>query len=244
MNISQLSNLVGQKAVYSNGEARITDATKVDPAILPASEPPSAIYHGSEDYALLTGGQDNVDVPIAYSFDPKLMAAQKSEMFSLLTHGLAKASADLRYSYDSAIQSLSSELQQKDWGFSISDGLLTFTAGRDELSNNEINSLKKAFAGADVEYYADNLASTMVRVLELDRGYDGVSKGIGRYDVTDKNFGEIVDLRSFLHSHGPEGKYGRWHKDPTDYESLYFLTGGHVLMDQISANATERYMKG
>jgi len=241
MNISHLSNLVGQKAVYSNGEARITDATKVDPAILPASEPPSAIYHGSEDYALLTGGQENVDVS-ASSYDYKLMAAQQREMFSLLSHGLAKASADLRHSYDAAVHSLSTELQQKDWGFSITDGSLTFTAGRDELSNNEINSLKKAFAGADVEYYADQVASTMVRVLELERGYDGLSKGIGRYDVTDKNFGEIVDLRSYLHSHGPEGRYGQGAKDPSDYERLYF-TGGYALMDQISANATERYLK-
>lgn len=243
MDVSHLSQSARQQAVYSNGDAKIVRETPID-ADLQKKELPSVVYHGSEDYSFLTGGRDNVDVYIQSSFDPEVMAAQKTERFSLLTHGLAEASGNLRHSYDTAMESLSSDLQQKDWGFSISDGSLTLTAGRDELSSSEINSLNKAFAGAGVEYYASELASTMVRALELDRGHDGVSNGIGRFDVTEGNFGEVVDLRSYLQSHGPQGTYGQAAKDPSDYRSLYFLTGGHALIDQISANATERYARG
>ncbi len=70
-----------------------------------------------------------------------------------LTGDLPEATVGLVLSYHSAVSSLSSELQQKDWGFSISDGHLVFTEGNDALSEQDLADLQKAFGDAGVESF-------------------------------------------------------------------------------------------
>jgi hypothetical protein len=41
----------------------------------------------------------------------------------------------------------------------------------------------------------------MIQALESDRGLAGISNSIGRFDVFQNNFGNIVDLRAYLEAH-------------------------------------------
>lgn len=66
--------------------------------------------------------------------------------------------------------------------------------------------------------------------------------GIGRFDVTNENFGDIADLRAYLLSHGPDGKYGRNYTRPS-YDRLYRITGSMAMMDQIAARAEPRFAR-
>jgi hypothetical protein len=186
--------------------------------------------------------------------------ARMIEMMQTLSTGVATASAELKRTYDMAMESLSPDLQEKDWGFSVSNGSLNFSEGSDALSTDDRTALKEAFSVSDVEYQANQVASTMIRALELNRGPAGVSNGIGRFDVSQENFGDIVDLRSvrrqlscpvilivaehrsYLQVHEPGGSYDMKTIDPTDYKSRFF-DGGRALMDQISANASVGYAK-
>ncbi len=49
----------------------------------------------------------------------------------------------------------------------------------------------------------------MIQALELDRGPAGVSNSIGRFDVSQENFGNIVDLRVYLERHKSGAAYTR-----------------------------------
>jgi hypothetical protein len=86
------------------------------------------------------------------------------------------------------------------------------------------------------------VASTMMRALELNRGPAGVSNGVGRFDVSNGSFGDIVNLRFYLQLYEPGGIYDRKPIDPTDYNSQ-FSFGGRSSMDQISANAAVGYSR-
>jgi hypothetical protein len=218
------------------GDARVTAATPIDPELLQAGKSSSAIYHPS------TPGEPQIQV-YAKIVSTDLEDQQVGESLRLLTFGIGQPSANLRRAYDSAVSALSPELLAKDWGFSISSGRLVFTQGNDELSQQELGALDDAFSGSDVRIAASALASMVVKALELERGWgsDEQSRGVGQYDVTEANFGDIVDLREYLLSHGPGGTMKQGAKNPHDYDKMYTVTGGLALMNQISARAEARY---
>ena len=153
-----------------------------------------------------------------------------------------RASAEIKRAYDLAVESLSLDLQEIDLGFSVSNGALEFWEGSDALTIEERTAFKEAFSVADVEYQANQVASTMMRALELNRGPAGVSNGIGRFDVSNGSFGDIVNLRFYLQLYEPGGIYDMKPIDPTDYNSQ-FSFGGRALMDQISVNSAVGYSR-
>lgn len=163
-------------------------------------------------------------------------------MFDLLTYGLRDTSAGLRRAYEAAISKLPTHLQEKDWAFSVANGSLVFTEGSNPLSDRDRAMLNEAFSSTNVERHANQVASTVIRAFELERGPNGVSTWFGRFDVSNENFADIVDLRTYLLSHGPEGKYGWWRQPEqlSDYDNLYF-TGDYAMMDQIYVRAEPRF---
>jgi transposase-like protein len=86
-----------------------------------------------------------------------------------LTEVMPKASVGLVLSYHAAVNSLSKELQQKDWGFSVSDGKLVFLEGNDKLSEKDLAELRKAFGDTDVESSANQVADAVVESVNLRR---------------------------------------------------------------------------
>jgi len=241
MDVNHISQSASQQGVYSNGSARIVRETPIAEDFK-ANEAPSVVYHGAKENPLDTGGFVIDKIYKMPQESHEATNARLDEMMVALSTGVATASAELKRTYEMAMESLSPDLQEKDWGFSVSNGSLEFSEGSDALTTEERIALKEAFSVADVEYQATQVASTMIRALELDRGPAGVSNGIGRFDVSQGNFGDIVDLRSYLQMHEPGGSYDLNPIDPNDYKSQ-FSFGGRALMGQISANAAVGYAR-
>jgi hypothetical protein len=222
----------------ATADSRVIQETPLVPstAATPASTP-AAIYHPSApDSASTLSGPGDINV---YSWDPKLDENRRMrlETLRLWLHELPAVSVGLHSAYETATATLSPELSKKDWGFSVSNGELVILKGRDSLSDEELATLKLALAA--VTPAANGVADTAIRMIELDRGTNGVSNSIGRFDVSTQNFADIVDLRKYLLAHGPDGKYNQA-RDPSDLQSVYG-TGGWAIMDQVAANAAVRF---
>jgi hypothetical protein len=218
--------------------SQATQETKVAPSTAPTSAaPPAAIYHpSSSESASGLSGPGDINV---YSWDPKLDENRRMlfETLQLWLHGLPAVSAGLHSAFETATATLSPELLEKDWGFSVSNGQLVILKGRDPLSDEERAALKLALA--ELTPAANAVAETTVRMIELERGTDGFSNGIGRFDVSTQNFADIVDLRKYLLAQGHNGKYNQA-RDPADLQSVYGW-GGWAIMDQIEAKAAVRF---
>lgn len=237
MNINGLMSLLGQQWSKTTAEpAAAAQPSAAQP--IAAGTMPAAIYHPS--------GAD--DVPATYessvmevwAFDEEAWQRDDAEMRELWWKGFATSLGEMRHGYEAAMSKLSPELAAKDWGFSIRNEALVIVPGRDALSDHEIAILQKALG--DLELPGSLLAGDVVRYLELDRGTDGVSEGIGRFDVSRENFDQVIDLRELLLSHGDDAKYGRGYINKHDYRGMYSATGALAIFDQINERGEERFL--
>jgi len=227
-----------EAAPRESTETKVVQGPALDPTTWTPPGTPD-IYHGTDDpvsQSLLA--QSGVN---AYS--TLLNVGRINELYDQsvdqLTEELPQATVGLVLSYHAAVTSLSSELQQKDWGFSISNGRLVFKQGTDELSEHELAQLQKAFADVDVEYSADRAANAVVSSIELRResGHPTGTLAWGRFKVDRTNFSEVVDLREYVTSIMPGGKYNQWSVNPQDLAPLQNVTAPRAMIDLIAANA-------
>jgi hypothetical protein len=227
-----LGNQALRAAVTSPPDSRVGQAAKAATVTTAATDQgPAAIHHGLEGATYSNLKMFSWDT----RFDENLQ--MQIESMELWIRGVPRASVALAMAYDSAKTALSPELMEKDWGFSVSNGALVILEGHDALTDDESATLKKALAG--VTDAANGLADVTTRMFELNRGTDGKSNGIGRFDVSKDNFSSIVDLREYLDAHGPDGKYNQA-TSPADLQSVFGF-GSYALMDQIELRAAARF---
>lgn len=246
MNINGLMHMLGQRWLETTPQpaaARTPELQVSEQQVSEQQLSPAAIYHPAADdgsAGLPTYDSSGMEV---WAFDSKTYERDDREMWDLWTTGFGATLGEMRYGYEDALAKLPPELAAKDWGFSIKNEALVIVAGDDPLSDQEIATLQKALG--DLEVPAGKLASDVVRYLELDRGTDGVSKRLGRFDVSEENFDQIVDMRELLLSHVEGGKY-EWKTlssvQPNNYHRLYGMTAGYAIVDQILARADERFL--
>lgn len=156
---------------------------------------------------------------------------------------LAENSAPLKFAFDEAANALSPALMRKDWGFSVSNGELVILEGNDALSDSERTTIKDTLSEFGVDLFANHLASDFVDNLNDARRPHGES-GILKYDLTEENFAEIIDLRAYLDTHAEGGRFAKriemlTHKH--DLESAFFLSGLEAMFEQMSARAEPKY---
>jgi hypothetical protein len=128
----------------------------------------------------------------------------------LLTTSLRSASATLRSSYYEAVSRLPPGVVSKDWGFSVSNGSLIFTPHQDELSTQDLTALSHAFTGSNVESAAKQVATVIASIVQMrNAGADSRSLAWTRLDVDVEaaNFGDRVDLRSYVTTTAPGSLY-------------------------------------
>ncbi|MEP7246242.1 MAG: hypothetical protein ABI885_21545, partial [Gammaproteobacteria bacterium] len=160
MNVSSLLGALSTR-VAAVPEAEVEPKVS---AIREAPEAPQAgggsvdIYHGPDDAASDSLLAQSGVTAYARLQNTSALIEKYDKAVDLLTNGLAKASSGLQGAYHSAVSKLSSELQQKDWGFSVSDGHLVFTAGHDQLSAQDRTDLQEAFGNSSVEQAASEVA--------------------------------------------------------------------------------------
>ncbi|WP_405128306.1 hypothetical protein [Pseudoalteromonas sp. PB2-1] len=164
------------------------------------------IYHKDEH---IPKNQSTYDRPLS-------ITAHKSEselldkMTNTISFGeLPKKLSQLRPKYENFLNELevsSPSLVQKNWGFSINsdDKLVVFG----DITEDEKFYLEgKLNADKDIVSLVKELPNTLIKGQEYDRGYDGKGKYWGKYDVTQDNFKDIIDVKALLDSsYGPNAK--------------------------------------
>jgi hypothetical protein len=163
---------------------------------------------------------------------------QSNKTADVLTNNLVDASAALKVAYNEVLSRLPAPLQQKDWGFSLSNGNLVFTAGKDSLSPQDLSDLQKAFANSNVATMAKQIGVTLAAIEQrVKSDADSTSLAWGRFEADDTttNSNDSVNLRSYVTATVPGGKY-----DPGAAEAAQSLLvpstfGGMYLRDLVSA---------
>ena len=153
-----------------------------------------------------------------------------------LTNSLGNASATLKSAYYDAVSRLPAPLQAKDWGFSVFNGKLVFTAGADGLTPQDFADLQKAFAAANSEPAANQLASALTSIdLRQSAGSDSASLAWGRIQVDENNFSDVVNLRDYVTSSAPGGRYSPSAPAPETHPQIPNILGGMDLRHLVSA---------
>ncbi len=153
-----------------------------------------------------------------------------------LTNSLGNASATLKSAYYDAVSRLPAPLQAKDWGFSVFNGKLVFTAGADGLTPQDFADLQKAFAAANSEPSANQLASALTSIdLRQNSGNDTASLAWGRIQVDENNFSDVVNLRDYVTSTAPGGRYNPSAPAPETRPQIPNVLGGMDLRGLVSA---------
>ncbi|MDB6010238.1 MAG: hypothetical protein JWL65_2488 [Gammaproteobacteria bacterium] len=153
-----------------------------------------------------------------------------------LTNSLGNASATLKSAYYDAVSRLPAPLQAKDWGFSVFNGKLVFTAGTDGLTPQDFADLQKAFAAANSEPAANQLASALTSIdLRQNARNDSASLAWGRIQVDENNFSDVVNLRDYVTSTAPGGRYSPSAPAPETRPQIPNILGGMDLRGLASA---------
>jgi hypothetical protein len=155
----------------------------------------------------------------------------------LLTTNLRSASATLRFSYYEAVSRLPPSLASKDWRFSLSNGSLIFTPHQDELSAQDLTDLRNAFSGSKVESAAKQVATAIISIVQMRRaGADSRSLAWTRLevDVEATNFGDNVDLRSYVTATAPGSLY-QPNTPPVSHSQVPPVLGGMDLRELVTA---------
>lgn len=155
----------------------------------------------------------------------------------LLTTSLRSASATLRFSYYEAASKLPPDLVSKDWGFSVSGGSLIFTPHQDELSAQDLTNLSHAFTSSKVEPAAKQVATAIISIVQMRRaGADSRSLAWTRLDadVEAVNFGDSVDLRSYVTATAPGSLY-QPNTAPVNHSQIPPLLGGMDFRELVTA---------
>ena len=155
---------------------------------------------------------------------------------NLVTNNLGAAAATLKAAFGEAAASLSPQLQQKDWGFSVSNGAVVFTQGKDTLSTQDLADLQNAFAGANVEFSAREVAAALTNIAQRRQmGADSGSLAWGGVEADDNNFSDVVNLRTFVSTTAPGSNYHPNTPEPAVPPQIPNLLGGMDLRDLVSA---------
>jgi hypothetical protein len=152
-----------------------------------------------------------------------------------LTDDLGNASTTLKADYYAAVSTLPAPLQQQDWGFSVSNGVLTFTAGNDPLSAQDVAELQKAFAAANVATSARAVAAAITSIEAQRRSAaDLGSLAWGGLKADEAN-STVVNLRAYVTASAPGGNYHPNTMDPAAHPEIPAMLGGMDLRDLASA---------
>ena len=227
------------EALTAGGPANTTSFSLVPAGIAPRSPTITVsadVYYGSGAPAspsLLS--QSGVG---AYIHLVNALAAHAGDEKSAeqLTNSLGNASTTLKSAYNDAVARLPAPLQGKDWGFSVFNGKLVFTAGADGLTPQDFADLQKAFAAANSEPAANQLASVLTSIdLRQNSGNDSASLAWGRIQVDENNFSDVVNLRDYVTSTAPGGRYSPSAPAPEMRPQIPNILGGMDLRDLVSA---------
>ncbi|WP_046003634.1 hypothetical protein [Pseudoalteromonas rubra] len=124
------------------------------------------------------------------------------------------------------------QLAKKNWGFSVDEQGLLKVSG--DLSEDEIATLEEKLNSNDaLVKYANEVKEAFLKYTDMERG-PGIpsSKGWCKYDVSNENFADIIDMKSLMEERG--GKRGQM---PNFGEKLSLLDFVDNMGEQLKSKA-------
>jgi hypothetical protein len=212
--------------------------TDIDPspANLPAISGSADVYHGPSDPTLSSLLTQNGVSAYVQLLNVLAIGKLDAQAAAVLTSSLGESAAALQVTYEVAVSKLPAPLQQKDWSFSVANGALVFTQGKNKLSPQDFTDLRQAFSAANVEPTANRLASVILSIgLRQLSAPDSDSLALARVEVDATNFSDVVNLRTYVLSTVPSGKYNPGVAETVDYSRLPTLLGGMNLSGLVSS---------
>ncbi|KGJ88416.1 hypothetical protein [Colwellia psychrerythraea] len=155
------------------------------------------IYHKDEHIPL---SQNTYDRPLsitAHKSESELLVKMEQTIdFGELTNQFRKIQPKYQ-DFMKDLQNTAPSLAQKDWGFSIDSNDKLVVSG--DITEDEKKYLEdKLNANEDIVNLAKELPDILIKGQEYDRGYDGKGKYWGKYDVTQENFKDIINIKEML----------------------------------------------
>ena len=245
MDVSSLLNRLNQGLGTGNrvqAEPKVQEGQALDPITANPTGASLDVYHGTDDPDWQKLAETGIGVgKYAGIINVGYFNDLYDRSVEQLTDVMPKAAVGLVLTYDAAVKSLSEQLQQKDWGFSVSDGKLVFLEGDDKLTDGDLAELHKVFDATDVATSANQVADAVVESINLRRksGEPTNTLAWGRFLVDKKNFSEVVNLREFATSLMPGGEYMKNAVNPYDLSQLHTVLAPHAMINLLIANAKE-----
>lgn len=97
---------------------------------------------------------------------------------------------------EESIRSEHPSIMDKEWDFSI-DERNNIVVISDQLNKDEEQYLENKLNSSGLNEVLGQLRNTMINLLDSDRGPDGLSDKIGKYDLNSSNFSEIIRFREY-----------------------------------------------
>ncbi len=207
---------------------------------------PAAIYHKTEE-----------QIPDTYdSLTGQLWSSQETgkERNKRKDAALTILNADLNKSYEGIepvfgdfmkeLAKISPELADKDWGFTVDEkgALVVFDLDK-LLTKDETDRLTRLLNNNEsLVSAAGEVPELLLKGFELERGPGTHSFGWARYDVTEENFKDIIDIRKFVDIAQDIAQYRDSGKDPRRrWKSTPIYAFRNEMESQLSARAENRY---
>ena len=213
-----------------------TVGPRLDPSTFASNTASADVYYGSGAPAspsLLSQSGVGAYIQLVNALASHSSDAQSADQ---LTNSLGNASATLKTTYNDAMSMLPAPLQGKDWGFSVFNGKLVFTAGEDALTPQDFADLQKAFAATNSESPANQLANALTAIEQRQKaGDDTAALAWGRMEVDENNFSDVVNLRDYVTSTAPGGRYTPAAPPPETRPEIPNILGGMDLRGLASA---------
>ena len=166
--------------------------------------------------------------------------SRREDAADIFTNQLAPVAVDMRRGLDQFIEKLSDEfpdLAGKKWGFSVkSDGNLVVTGQLSEQEEAKLTELLNE----------NEFSELLIKGMEIDRGPNKATQGLGKYDLNADNFSDVIDLREYLDSPftGRNKQLYSSLIDKSDITSIYHIPGYFELGHQLADRGEMKYNKG
>jgi hypothetical protein len=141
-----------------------------------------------------------VNTPEGFLAAQKRRSAEGSQVLdsAIKNMVLAKEAKELHLQTSESIAKERPELADKKWDFSLNSNNDITILHNGDLSDEEANYLWEKLQYSALKETLVGIKDSMITLVKSERGADNYSTKIGRFDISDKNFDQIIHFGDFL----------------------------------------------
>lgn len=145
--------------------------------------------------SLVNGRYVGSDLTDAEKLDEKIRHA------TILLKELPSQTAETVTAFDTIMSQIASknpDIVTKDWDFSIDENNEITIINNGDLTEEEQIWLQEELDHPYLVVEVMEMRDLMIKAIKTERGQDGYSTQVGRYDLTTENYSEIIHMREYL----------------------------------------------